>query len=763
MNRWTTTLRIITARITVSRAIAAAVGLLLTAFLLIVYIRVERSSSGVQPAPSRPSTAPAAQQLKPELPAEEHFRPAAETELLRLWVDEETAHFKVESKQSGQIWHSYPDPAHWPEETVQGTWQYNLLSPVMVEYVDARNFKSQSKIISWLEDGGQLEDFSLTEAGFRTTFVFGATGFRIPVEVRLQEDWVETRIYDEGIAEEELSLLSLKLYPLFGARPSDGEEGYLLVPDGSGALIRFKANRTEERAVYLESVYGPDGAFFNENTGRSKVGLPVFGLKAGDSGFVGVMTAGEEYASLFAAPSGAYGSYNWIAPEWQYRRKFFQNTSRNGADGFYTYNKEPLIAPERVTRYFLLEGAESSYAGMASRYRSYLTEEQGLKPLAPASGNIPLFVDLIGADTRRGVLWDQYLPATTTAEATEIIARLHKAGIANMTVQYAGWQQDGYSTYGGLLPVDSRLGGNEGMRRFIQSAHSLQASVYLSVNYSWNNTGLDGFKPRYQGVRNLAGAIQRHLPPGGLGPDEITLVSPRYAAGLVERDLPRYRELGADGLYFQGGIGSVLNSDYNTRHEASRREAMELQQDMLNAAGTELGGVSVENASLYAVAAANHIHHLTGDYSYDLFIDEAVPFVQMALHGLITYSWPWANLRDDGRRDFLRSIEYGAYPSYVFAAADSDRLKGAYSAWYFSLNYRDWLEQAAAEYRQYNEALGDVQDKAIIGHRTLAPDVKETVYEGGKTIIVNYGAESYSDGRITVSAGDFAVLGGTGQ
>ncbi|WP_248924292.1 DUF5696 domain-containing protein [Paenibacillus hamazuiensis] len=745
---------------------SSAVGLVIVAAAVLLYMRLaEGTRTGTAASKATSAAAGASQPAsavgapKPALPDEASFRPAAESAGLKLWVDDKTGHFKVEQKKTGHVWRSYPDPDQWSRETITGTWRNNLMSPVMLEYIDASNSKSQAKTISWLEDKGVLEKFQTTPDGFKMTYNFTGTGFKIPVEVRLREDYVETAINDRDIREGKLSLLHVKLFPLFGAEPyKENEEGYTLLPDGAGALIRFKPNQANDKSVYRENVYGNDSAFYSERTGRSAIRLPVFGIKSGPQAFVAVMVSGEEYAKLFAAPAGAYGQYNWATPEWTYRLKYFQSTSKKGPNGFFTYNKERFNTPERATRYYLLEPDQSDYVGMAGKYRQFLIAEKGLKPLQPKNGEVPFYADIVGADIKQGLVWDKYLPGTTTSEAAAIVGALLDQGIRNLTVRYAGWQSGGYSSFGGLFPVDSRLGGNDGMRQFIRFAHSRNVPVYLTANYTLNNTGRDGFWPTFDGMRDLSGTVVEFENPANR--EMTTMVSPRLAEKTVAKDLSEFKALGADGIYFNEGVGQFLNSDFNERYKANRSEVLQSQRSVLKTVRDALGGVMAEDANAYTWDQTGHIHRLADSYSHDIFVDEPVPFLPIVLHGLLTYSTEWSNLREQNRAGFLRSIELGAYPAYVLTNAPSGSMKGAFSIWYYSMDYRDWLSQAAAEYKRFNEALGDVQDRAIVGHRTLAPGVKETEYAGGKKIVVNYNAEPFVHGDVRVPAQDFIVLKG---
>jgi 1,4-alpha-glucan branching enzyme len=697
---------------------------------------------------------------KPDLPDESRFVPAGESAAFQLWADPATGHFKVVSRTSGTEWYSYPDPAEWPKETITGTWRSHILSPIILESVDLGNAKSQSRTVNWYDDGGKLDDFQISADGFTVTYTFANSGFRIPVSVKLNNDHVETSIDDSRLEEKgALSLLNLKLYPLLGAEPYTGEEGYVLLPDGSGSLIRFKDHAAADKTVYRETIYGQDLAFYVDNTNRSAVRMPVFGIKSGSKAVFGLLTGGEQYAKLFAAPSGVYGHSYWATPEWQYRIKFFQNTSRSGSQGFYTYNRERFTAPERAVRYYFLEGESSDYAGMAAAYRRYLTDEKGISPIAVTQPGVPFYLDLIGGDTKQGLIKDDYMEATTTKQAGEIVRALAGKGISPVSVQYQGWQKGGYSSYGGLFPVDSRLGGNDGMKAFIAEAHRLGADVYLTADYEWNNNGRGGFWARQDGLRNLAGTVQQFRP--SQERDEITYTSPLFAAKALGSDLKIYQSLGADGIVFNGGLGSSLSSDFNKNYTVDRGGALQEQQRLLEEVRKTLGGAGVTDGSFYTLGSATRFLQLSDDYSYDLFTDEAVPFAQMVLHGLVPYTSQWSNLRDEYRTGFLRSIEYGAYPSFIFTASSSDKLKRSYSAWYYSTDYKEWLDTAAEEYKEYNEALAGVQNQAITGHRTLAPGVKETTYEGGRRIVVNYNLSSYKgSGGIHVPAQDFIVLEG---
>jgi len=715
----------------------------------------EASAAVAAPSASAPATA---RDAAVGLPADSDFRPVAENDMLRLKVDSATGHFVVEDKRNGNVYRSYPAPEYWEREQVSKVWKQHLSSPMMLQYVDFAKPILQPKETSLSAEGGAVHGLREIPGGFELTFEMPELGFSIPVRVKIEQDYVETTVVREGISEKDLGLIWVRLYPFFGAEYTEGDpNGYLFIPDGPGALIRFKDNKLNVNKIYDERVYGRDMTFPGLINNRNPVNMPVFGMRSGTKGFLAVLHDGEEYANIIASPAGVFSNYNWIASQTNFRASFLQFARRNDPVewGFISYNEDELFGSDRVIRYYLLDSGHTDYVGMAERYRQYLMDDKGLKRLQPEHSDIPLYVSIIGGDRERGTLSDLYIKGTSTAEAERIVGSMHASGIRNMSLTYVGWQQGGVSSFGATFPVDSRIGGNDGMKRFVDYAHRLGYRVYLDTEYGINNTGANGFREEFHAMVNLAGHT--------IGEEGVSIVSDKFAEQLTKSDLDNFKKLGVDGLAVSR-IGGNLYSDYNTKYGAGRDEARDVQEGILIMVKEELGGVIGSGSNFYALPHVDAVQGMVADYSYDLFTDEAVPFAQIATHGLVSYTFHFANNREENVNDFLREIEYGAAPSYVFTAAETKEFINSYNTVFYSTNFDDWGSRVSQEYARFNEALGDVQDQFIVGHRTLADKVKETVYANGKKVIVNYNTEPYADGDIEVPAQNFIVIpGGAGQ
>lgn len=695
---------------------------------------------------------------KAGFPEESRMVEAASSGRWTLRADPDTGHFLVSDRETGSVWRSYPNPDGWTEEGLTAAWKIRMFSPFMFSYVDAPVNWELEQPTDLLAENGKTEGFATIEGGFRVRYRIERLGLAVPVEVKLKDGYVETRIPRDGVQAslEGIALVSLRLYPFFGAETSR-KTGFLLVPDGSGALIDFTENTPAAVNYYHENVYGEDRAYsYNQqDSGRLPVRWPVFGLKSGDQAFLGVITDGAAEAAILAAPSRSFNPYNWITPEYEFRRKYFQPTTTSRDQGVLAYPDEE-IRTERATRYYLLAGGNPDYPEMAGVFRDYLQQEAGLGRTPAGGEKLPLHLTLLGADTAEGFWRDGDLALTTAGQATEIVKELSMLGVDAMSVVYKGWERDGYSRYGAHFPVNPAIGGNEGMRRFVRFAHGKGFQVLLDAEaYSYNRTGAGGFRKSRDGLRDLSSTVIEVEPAEGT---KAVLAGPQFVRDKILRDLDRAADLEVDGLLFGGAAGSRPDSDFRDRLPVTREQSMALQRDAIRSAAQRLGTAAVADGAMYAMDLAGHLEGLHADYSYDMFVSRSVPFAQLALHGLVSYTLEYANLSDDYRKSFLKGIEYGAEPSFLVTYAPSyELLRSKSLSEFYSTHYKDWLVEMVTLYQRYNDAMEGLRDKRMTGHRQLADGVYETVYENGTRIVVNYGEQPYASNGLTVPPGDYAV------
>jgi len=173
--------------------------------------------------------------------------------------------------------------------------------------------------------------------------------------------------------------------------------------------------------------------------------------------------------------------------------------------------------------------------------------------------------------------------------------------------------------------------------------------------------------------------------------------------------------------------------------------------------------VIVDKGFDYAAVSADCICNMDLQGSGYNIVDRQIPFYQIALHGCVSYTGEPLNTAGNYRREVLKSVETGAGLYYSFFEVDYQELqKNRYTYQYdmYGGNFADWEEELRVLYSRLNDELGHTVSQKIVDHGYLTDTVTYTRYEDGTQVYVNYGTQSWSDGRITVPAGDWTTVEG---
>ena len=135
-----------------------------------------------------------------------------------------------------------------------------------------------------------------------------------------------------------------------------------------------------------------------------------------------------------------------------------------------------------------------------------------------------------------------------------------------------------------------------------------------------------------------------------------------------------------------------------------------------------------------------------------------VPFVQIALHGLIEYTESAHNLCDDPTIQFLRMLETGSMPYYLLTWSESTVFLDTEFNDIYSSNFYTWNETAIRDYKTLSSIFDGYCDKEITDHVIITENVRSTTYDDSLTVVVNYGDKDYDFGGATVKAGSFIVV-----
>ncbi|PLT46470.1 hypothetical protein B8V81_4901 [Paenibacillus pasadenensis] len=728
---------------------------------------VDGSDAAAAPGSPEPAQPEASGRPKAVYPVSATTK-AAENERYILYGDPKSGNIRIVSKASGAEWLGTPQA----DRTTTPSNKKFMDSPVQINYTEG----SETTSTYPLKEKGAKIALKPQKDGLRADFDLPSLKLRLSVVYTLTEDGLTASIPDDSIVEGgSARLVSVELLPFFNAaRGSD--EGAILIPDGSGALIAFKEKHAPYYAGYSEPIYGPDLTFktqshdvveeewLHRQSNRERIALPVFGIYRNGVGSLGIVAEGEFAASINATPSGIRNiPFYRSGAEFVYRN---DDVIFVGSTGRVPLFQAKRIEGDRSIAFKLLEGEEAGYPGMARAYRDYLIREKGVQPIRRDAA--PFSLKLFGGILRDEVIGDSFVAMTSFDEAQAILDALAERGVRGIDATLSGWSAGGrYGDQPRHFPASGPLGGGDGLKRLTEHAAAGGSRIYLEAHYAQVSARSDGLRKSdaVRGLNRDRQPLYEYFLASGWNDArrKFYMTKPQAAYDrYLKPELAKYAAAGAAGAAF-AGIGESLYSDQAPDRYLSRGAAASVWRQMLEDSRSELGAASVSYGFAYTLGAVDRIEGAPMDSSHFLFADETVPFYQMALHGLIPYTAPPTNLRDDAAAERLRMLEYGAIPSYELTFKPTSALQRTDEDRLFSSGYEDWLDEAAQEYKDYAAIASRTMGEAIVDHEKLSRYVYRTTYEGGTQVWVNYGSEPAAQDGVAVPPMDYVVTEGASR
>ncbi|WP_342572659.1 DUF5696 domain-containing protein [Paenibacillus sp. FSL R5-0749] len=601
----------------------------------------------------------------------------------------------------------------------------------------------------------------------------GGANVVVPVHYRLEDGGLRVSIPENGIEyPEAMKIQSLSLLPFFGAS-GPKEEGYSLVPDGSGSLIYFN-NKKTYASPYSTALYGSDHAInqLTQIQKEQKARMPVFGMSYGDKGYLAVIDKGDAVASVEADISGRLNQYNTVYPSFALS-SMEEVTLTNGwrSSTVKRFQAQPFHNEIAVV-YDFLDSDDASYSGMASKYRDYLIGQKKLTRLADDT-TLPFYVELIGGIPKKkfflGIPYSAYEPLTTFEEAQEIVKEMQDLGVQDIQLQYTGWFNGGvHHDLPKSIQVDKKLGGAKGLQSLQAYMQENGFGLYPDVSFLEVFPEADAFKKSYAS-RQITGKLAQVFPyrMSTFMRDEESppgyVITPEAVPGIVNGFMQDYAPLGLNAISLRD-LGDQLNSDYNRANVINREQAKQVVvQQLEQVKGSSDVSLLLEGGNVYASPYARHIVDTPMSSSGFNITDETVPFFQLVYHGYIQYTGQAWNMAEDqdSLKQMLRAIETGSAPYYTWFHADPSAIKLTGFDELYSADYRRWIQESAKRYAELNEVLHDVQNQSIVKHEKLSDGVYQTTFEKGKTVIVNYNDAAVKVNGVSVAAKSYQVGGDT--
>ncbi len=660
-------------------------------------------------------------------------------------------------------------------------------SILTVEYYEEGTIKNISSAAKDMVES-ELVTLNDNPATRRLDVNFMNLEVKVKVYITLEEDSIRYQIKREDITGKGTGdVLALLITPFLGA--SGGKTkyynpetemydiiedkymvpGYIFVPDGSGALMRFQ-NNNASFSMYYGDVYGPDPAqreYFDEilmDTVPLKNPLmPVFGVAHGNgqAAFVAYADSGAEYMQIAVRPEENLTNYNYVYPRFVYNVKYWQVYNRRG-DGYFTLMDTPNRFDIDMTYTFLSgDGSDGSpaadYTGMAATYRKHLLEQGILTPQpAEEAKDLPIRLDFIMSDMKKGVVGMDEVVVTSAEDVGNILREVKdELGITNINAGLYGWQQGGET----LAKPDSanyyrEIGSKKDFQELITEFAKQNIDVSLARDYTIINREMLNY---YSNAARHVNSWYLELNKMILLPDNTPVylysyATPERSVKWFETQKKRQSEY-AQSMTVKG-MSNILTSNYDSDGVISTvSEAITLFQNTFEQANKELK-LNFEAPNMYLWKYTDRFLQSPVSNSQYVFETDAVPFLQMVLHGTMEVYAPYANFSFYTQKDILRMIDYNVSPSFILSKEPSHMLDSTPSADLYSTEYAQYKELIAKVYRQINEVLSQVSGYEWSGRTVVENGVIANHYQKDgmeKKIIINYTEDPVTVDEIPVA------------
>lgn len=599
--------------------------------------------------------------------------------------------------------------------------------------------------------------------------------FEIPVIYQLHERDFIAKIDTPNIVHVKNSGYYLtKIYLLsnfFSTTAQD--EGYLVIPDGSGAVIEnnSRAENTSTLTQIDLPFYGTDfGVNLSDSSALAPYStFPVFGVRCGKRGVFGIVESGDAMGGVRVKTENTLSNYNTVSPYFTYYTMDIAQSDileqQENVVANRVYSKKKPTSPY-VVRYHFLYGEHAEYSGMASYYRSYLTQTGSLKKLTEKK-DLRLDISFIGAVTKRkmvGLIPMNVETAASTFENIESFSKyLFDNKIKGLQVILQG------SINGGMqfripqkLKVEKSMGGVKGYQALKKYLNSIQSASYLDVDFTKvyrSGNGLNTGSQISRFISNDTAVLSGYYPSSRRRDlsNSTYLINPLSYNSIIECFKKEADGIDANQL-FVSSMGSYLSGNYDERYELTREDSKNIVISSLENLKNSGYNLLVDGGNAYTLKYAQAVTDTPLESSGMSIESYTIPFVGMVLHGYVEYSGVALNQQGSYQKSLLKSIENGAGLHYVLMTEDPLLLADTSCSDYYSVAADEWKEEIISAYTKWNSFFFDISNSAMVQHSRIAEGVVRVKYENGSCVLINYNEEAVSVDGNTIAGMDCCVL-----
>lgn len=647
-----------------------------------------------------------------------------------LFYNPTTAAFAVNDMRTGEFYYSIPDGADTSSEN----------SHLLVTDVDQTDDTVKTKYSVDAKISTQK-----TKDGFMAWYIFTEERYAIPVEYMLCEDGFRVRLHCDKIIEEgDYRVFTVSILPFLYAQ-QDSKDGFILVPDGSGAIMRFDADKSN-MTPYSGMLYG--NAYLETDDYIASVKqnclLPFLGIQGKTGGVLAYAENGSAFASVFAAAKEQDSAYNHAYFKFDLRKQ--QDAIIGNPE---SYNAKSVVISEEgkidlndvSVRYFMLDStSDNGLSKMAETARNIMEDEVG--DISSASENALYITTLGGYAKSLSILGFRTLATVPVADFQSVASmmnNLKKSGVDKTTLIYSGYNHT--AMRGGItgqLEPDKSIGSVNELEKLANNLGTGRLLItYDPVSFQKNGNGVSKNTSAIRDI-SLTTVKVYDYKRNTFQLDKSTegfLLKTNIATDFLHQAQEWLEKNVSSANLLITGFSDKLYGDYSENGYNRQQTLCNVRETLMKMSTKVPVSTMAANydAAKYSTVIVNAPSASSG---YDT-LDESVPFYQMVFSGKRNVVSCPINTAGDSEREFLNCVSFGMVPHYelipqALEMPGADKLDSFYSA-----AYDLWEDEIVHRYKQYAPVYATIHGRSMVNYRVVSEGLRKLTYEGGVTVWVN--------------------------
>ena len=624
----------------------------------------------------------------------------------------------------------YPDQTTEDDRGLNSfIWRNKVASPVWITYFAGSENNPQLREESLFESPMSTFEYTILSDVVFIELYFGISQVRLTYQVTLTERGFQIQLDQESIRESSnAKLASIAIYPFLGAAKKDLIPGYIMVPDGVGALFRFD-QYDQFTSPYQKRLYGQDFAVstFIDETSIIKDDLDItantYGMVHGvnQQGYLTIIEEGQAYANMIVYPADVITDFFFAYTSFIVRSSYRQPLNQSQTNSVLRVQEEKNPFNIQMT-YAFLANEQANYVGMANLYQQYVVSRDGLT--LKSASMPPIHLDVLLQDNKRAFIGRDTFLMTHVRDLIEMVSSFDPTQKLILTLR--GGSSVGYSGASlDVFPLSSRVG-TQAEWDSLLNKDNVSVYIYVEPLKIYTSSSFHN---------QLMIARGRHLLPYRFVDDygSYDYVNPYDYNTRLSQLHQDILDAGFDGIAYDN-LGRLIYGSFGDQ-PFSREDMLHLSQDL-----TVSNGVFQPYDFAFGAQA---IFDLPLTHSLHAKMTDTVPFLTYALAGYQDVFGSYHNYFGNTSHTLLKMIDFHVFPSFQVTQESPYLLLDSPNQTWISTRFDVWEDEIHRQSNVIFDVLSHVYGDTV--ESRFIPDVGISVitYQSGQQVLVNYTHETY--------------------